>query len=84
MLFICMERSCSLLSIVVKWNLVRRLVPEILIDMSVAFFFLDRLYFGGVSEQTNRHPDRLTHSLTDWCFDREKYIKSDNILNMIF
>ena len=43
MIFICTERSCSLLSIVVKQNLVRHLVSEILIDLSVAFFFTQSL-----------------------------------------
>ena len=44
MIFICIERSCCPLSKMVKQNLVRHLVSEILIDLSVAFFFTQSLF----------------------------------------
>ena len=43
MIFICTERSFCPLSIMVKQNIVRHLVLEILIDLSVAFFFTQSL-----------------------------------------
>ena len=39
MIFICTERSFCPLSIMVKQNIVRHLVLEILIDISVSFFY---------------------------------------------
>ena len=41
MIFICTERSFCPLSIMVKQNIVRHLVLEILIDISVSFFQTD-------------------------------------------
>ena len=37
--------------------------------------------FGGVREQTNTQTDSLTHSLTEWCFDREII---NHILHILF
>ena len=44
MIFICIERSCCPLSKMVKQNIVRHLVLEILIDISVSFFYTDFTY----------------------------------------